>query len=111
MKEEEKNVYQKRTQKDYSMSFKLQIVQSIERGELSAYDARKQYGIQGDSTVLKWLRKFGNFDWQTQTPSKMAKTSAQRLMELEQEVLLLKKQKPYWKSKLNFLIRRLSYLI
>ena len=102
MKEEEKNVYQKRTQKDYSMSFKLQIVQSIERGELTAYDARKQYGIQGDSTVLKWLRKFGNFDWQTQIPSKMAKTPAQRLMELEQEVLLLKKQKALLEKQIEF---------
>ncbi len=93
MKEKGENVYQKRTQKDYSMSFKLQIVQEIERGELSSSDARKKYGIQGETTVLKWLRKYGNFDWETQTPSNMSKTPQQKLMELEQEVLLLKKQK------------------
>ena len=37
--------YVKRTQKDYSMSFKLQVVQEIERGELSMTSASRQYGI------------------------------------------------------------------
>lgn len=93
MKEKGENVYEKRTQKDYSMSFKLQVVQEIERGELTALLARKKYGIQGDSTVLKWLRKFGNFDWETQNPTNMSKTPEQKLLELEQEVRLLRKQK------------------
>ncbi|TWI03358.1 hypothetical protein IQ05_00300 [Flavobacterium tiangeerense] len=31
--------YVKRTQKDYSMSFKLQIVQEIEHGQLSTTEA------------------------------------------------------------------------
>lgn len=86
-------VYEKRTQKDYSMSFKLQVVQEIERGELSAREARLKYGIQGDSTVVNWLRKYGNFDWENQTPSNMPKSQEQKLMELEQRVKLLEKQK------------------
>ncbi|SDW91387.1 hypothetical protein SAMN05444338_105228, partial [Flavobacterium degerlachei] len=35
MEKHEEIRYVKRTQKDYSMSFKLQIVQEIERGELT----------------------------------------------------------------------------
>jgi hypothetical protein len=35
MEKHEETHYVKRTQKDYSMSFKLQIVQEIERGQLS----------------------------------------------------------------------------
>jgi transposase-like protein len=96
MKEEkEKSVYVKRTQKDYSMYLKLQIVQEIERGDLNVTGAQYKYGIQSRFTVVRWLRKHGNFDWQNQTPSNMPKSPKQKLMELEQEILLLKKQKAF----------------
>ena len=62
-----KTIYVKRTQKDYSLSLKLQIVQAIEQGELSTTQAQRPYGIQGRSTVVNWLRKYGNFDWKNQT--------------------------------------------
>lgn len=42
---------------------------------------------------MNWLRKYGNFDWENQTPSKMQKTPDQRIMELEAKVKLLEKQK------------------
>ena len=90
-----KTNYVKRTQKDYSLSLKLQIVQSIERGEFSTKQAQFSYGIQSRSTVINWLRKYGNFDWENQTPSNMPKTPEQKLLELEQEVRLLKKQKAF----------------
>jgi transposase-like protein len=93
--------YRKRTQKDYSMSFKLQVVQAIELGEMSAREARLKYGIQGDSTVVKWLRKYGNFDWEHQTPSNMPKSQEQKLMELEQRVKLLEKQKAHLESQVE----------
>jgi transposase-like protein len=92
---EENSNYVKRTQGDYSMSLKLQIVREIERGSLSITQARKQYGIQARSTVVQWLRKFGNFDWENQTPSNMPKTPEQKIMELEAKVKLLEKQKSF----------------
>jgi transposase-like protein len=55
------------------MSFKLQIVQEIERG-LTVTESTKTYGIQNRTTVVKWLRKFGNFDWENQTPFTMSKS-------------------------------------
>lgn len=58
--------YLKRTQKDYTMSFKLQIVQDIEQGKMSISQVKKVYGIQSRSTIVQWLRKFGNFDWDNQ---------------------------------------------
>lgn len=88
-----KSVYVKRSQKDYSMSFKLEIVREIESGELSTTSACRKYGIQARSTVVSWLRKYGTFDWENQTPSNMPKSQEQRLMELEQQVKLLEKQK------------------
>ena len=87
--------YVKRTQKDYTMSFKLQIVQEIERGELSTHAACHKYGIQSRSTIVLWLRKFGNFDWENQTPSNMSKSPDQKIMELEAKVKLLEKQKTF----------------
>jgi len=94
---EEKNgiQYVKRSQKDYSMSFKLRVVQEIERGELSMTSATRKYGIQARSSVRNWLRKYGNFDWENQTPSHMPKSAEQKILELEQQVKLLEKQKAF----------------
>jgi len=85
--------YVKRTQKDYTMSFKLKIVQEIERGKISISDVKIKYGIQSRSTIVQWLRKFGNFDWENQAPLNMPKSPEQQIMELEIKVKLLEKQK------------------
>jgi transposase len=85
--------YVKRSQRDYSLSLKLQIVQQIERGQLSTRSAQRSYGIQSRSTVVNWLRKYGNFDWENQTPSNMPKSPERKIMELEAKVKLLEKQK------------------
>ena len=53
----------KRTQKDYSLSFKLQVVEDVESGGLSQNEAQRKYGIQGNATILVWLRKYGRLDW------------------------------------------------
>ena len=92
---EEHTNYVKRSQRDYSMSLKLQIVSEIERGRLSITQARKNYGIQSRSTVVQWLRKFGNFDWENQTSFNMSKTPEQKIMELKAKVILLEKQKSF----------------
>lgn len=93
MKTSKETGVSKRTQKDYSLSFKLQLVQEIEQGELTKTQAKLKYGIQGDSTVSKWLQKYGNFDWEHQTNKTMSKTPEQRILELEAKVKLLEKQK------------------
>lgn len=93
MKKGEEGVYIKRSQRDYSMSFKLGVVQEIESGELSTTGSQRKYGIQSRSTIVNWLRKYGTFDWENQTPSNMPKSKEQQFMELEQKVRLLEKQK------------------
>ena len=93
MENTQENRYVKRTQKDYSMSLKLQIVQEIETGNLSISLATKKYGIQCRKTVVEWLKKFCNFDWDNQTPLNMPKSPEQKIMELEAQVKLLEKQK------------------
>lgn len=93
MKTPENSGYLKRTQKDYSLSFKLQLVEEVELGLLTKSQAKLKYGIQGDSTVTKWLQKYGNFDWENQVPKHMSKTPEQKILELEAKVKLLEKQK------------------
>lgn len=46
----------KRTQRDYTLAFKLSVVEQVEKGELTCKQAQAKYGIQGRSTVLVWLR-------------------------------------------------------
>ena len=87
--------YVKRKQCDYSLSLKLEIVQGIEQGKLSTKAAQRKYGIQSRSTVISWLRKYGSFDWENQTPSNMPKSPEQKIMELEAKVKLLEKQKSF----------------
>ncbi|MEG5129522.1 IS3 family transposase, partial [Microcoleus sp. ARI1-B5] len=53
----------KRTQRDYTLAFKLAVVEQVEKGELTYKEAQHKYGIQGRSTVLVWLRKHGRLGW------------------------------------------------
>ncbi|ENH7110952.1 transposase, partial [Vibrio fluvialis] len=53
----------KRTQRDYSLAFKLTVVDQVEKGEMTYKQAQERYGIQGRSTVLVWLRKHGQLNW------------------------------------------------
>ena len=95
MEKDQELRYVKRTQKDYSMSFKLQIVHDIEQGITSISQVKKDYAIQSRSTIVQWLRKFGNFDWDNQIPSIMQRSPEQKIMELEAKVKLLEKQKAF----------------
>ncbi len=60
--EELKHNEVKRTQKDYSLSFKHQVVKAVKSGELSIQGTLRKYGIQSHGTVLNWIRKYGIFD-------------------------------------------------
>jgi transposase-like protein len=93
MEERKENEYVRRSSKDYSLAFKLQVVEDVERGLLGIKEAQYHYGIQGNATVSTWLRKHGNFDWINKSSQRMPKSKDQKLLELEQRVLLLEKQK------------------
>lgn len=56
-------IKRKRTQRDYNLGFKLAVISQVEKGDMTYKQAQKLYGIQGRSTVLVWLRKHGNLDW------------------------------------------------
>ena len=102
MDKEKRTSYVRRSQKDYSLSFKLQVVAEVERGELSASLAQKKYGIQGNTTVVRWIKKYGNLDREYQVKFTMEKSPEQRLIELEAQVRVLEKQKASLEQQLKF---------
>ena len=83
----------KRTQRDYSLPFKLQVIQEVEKGELTYKEAQCKYGIQGRSTVLVWLRKHGTLDWKTRHPMKGKITPNTKIRELEKKLKRLEQEK------------------
>lgn len=87
--------YVKRTQKDYTLAFKLAVVTEVEAGTMTYKQAQTFYGIQGRSTVLVWLRKYGVLNWKAGTPKIMRldimnkpieKTPEQKIKELEKKL-------------------------
>lgn len=83
----------RRSQRDYSLPFKLQVVLEVEKGELSYKEAQRKYGIQGRSTVLVWLRKHGTLDWKSSTPMKTNPTPQQKIRELERRLKRLEQER------------------
>lgn len=82
----------KRSQRDYSLAFKLQLVGELERGELNFSQANKKYGIQGHTTIAKWLRKYSILDWKELPVVIHKKTPEQKIKELE-ALLAIEKEK------------------
>lgn len=108
----------KRSQRDYGMAFKLGVVNSVEKGEMSYKQAQQKYGIQGRSTVLVWLRKHGQQDWSTlagtmsqrrrnQTVRDMSipLTPEQRIKQLEAELDRSKRQTLVYKTMLDVIAK------
>lgn len=46
----------------YSEEFKWQVVQEVLSGKMTKEEARKLYSIQGNCTILYWMRKFSGND-------------------------------------------------
>jgi hypothetical protein len=70
------------------MLLNYKLFKKLKEGQLTVTESTKTYGIQNRTTVVKWLRKFGNFDWENQTPFTMSKSPEQKIMELEAKVKL-----------------------
>lgn len=105
----------KRTQKDYTLAFKLAVVDQVERGELTYVQAQERYGIQGASTVLVWLRKHGRQDGKTassgskgavsmQEPVKPL-TPEQRIKELEVQLKQAQEKAQFFEAVVHVLKR------
>jgi transposase-like protein len=107
----------KRTQRDYSLAFKLTLVDQIEKGEMTYKQAQDRYGVQGRSTVLRWLRKHGQLDWSLGSPptpttrghvmsdKSLAQTPEQRIKELEQQLAQVQQKAEFFEAVVDVLKR------
>ena len=104
----------KRTQRDYSLAFKLAVVDQVEKGEFTYRQAQDHYGIQGCSTVLVWLRKHGRLDWTDGTPNFLTRghvvdkpkaelTPEQLIKALEKELADTKMKADFFEAVVNVL--------
>ncbi|MFA1771562.1 IS3 family transposase, partial [Rufibacter glacialis] len=83
----------RKSQKDYSLAFKLDVVDQVEKGLLTYKQAQSRYGIQGRSTVLVWLRKHGSLDWESRTPMKDKQPPRKKIHALEARIKRLEQEK------------------
>ena len=108
------NTHIRRTQRDYSLAFKLSVVDQVEKGEMTYKQAQDRYGIQGCSTVLVWLRKHGKLDWRQGTPSDhgaqqmsepLPLTPEQRIKQLEAQLLDTQRKAEFFEAVIDVLER------
>jgi transposase len=83
----------RRTQKDYTLAFKLQVVEEVEKGDFSQHAACRKYGIQARSTILTWLRKHGRLNWYQNTSMPKKDTPNKKIAELEKKIKRLEAEK------------------
>ncbi len=84
--------YKKRTQKDYPMSFKMSVIRELETTSIGMYAIARKYGIQSESTIRRWLDKYGTFDLEYVKSSKMEKSKAKQILELEARIKELERR-------------------
>ena len=70
----------------------MSVVKEYEAGGIGLQELSRKYGIQGDSTVRKWLNKYGTFDWQNRVVYPMVKTKEQELLELREKIKVLERK-------------------
>jgi len=67
--------------------FKKQVVREFEQGLLNKDQLQRKYGLGGNSTVLKWCRKYGKFAYpQTSIGRPMKDPQKQRIKDLEKKL-------------------------
>lgn len=90
-KEDAEGKYVKRTQKDYTLEFKLRVVRELETSYISMNAVARKYGIQGESTVSRWLEKYGTRDADGNVAAMMLRKK-RPLSGLEQKNIVLERE-------------------
>lgn len=52
---------ERRSQRDYTLAFKLSVINQVEKGDMTYKQVQTRYGIQGRSTVLVCLQAVQNY--------------------------------------------------
>ena len=80
-----------RTVMRYSMGFKQQVIEQLESGRFgSINEAKEHFGIRGDYTVQRWLRKYGRNHLCAKVVRVEKPDEKNRIRELKKQVRQLK---------------------
>lgn len=81
----------------YTDEFKLKIVEEVLSGKITKEECRYRYGIKGNSTVLRWIRKFtGSY---TRFPNMSIEPKSSEIDRLREQLRLLKNELEYERLK------------
>jgi transposase-like protein len=75
----------------YSLSFIIEVITEVEKGKISIKKAQNKYGIGGNNTIQKWIKKYGKLE-----VSKEVEAMRQQEIQIEK----LKKEKQELESAL-----------
>jgi len=78
----------------FSVAFKKKVVAEFERGFLHKDQLQVKYGLRGNSTVLKWCRKYGKLHYpeKGELGRPMKDPQKQRIKDLEKQLAEAKLQ-------------------
>ena len=78
----------------FSVAFKKKVVAEFERGFLNKDQLQVKYGLRGNSTVLKWCRKYGKLHYpeKGELGRPMKDPQKQRIKDLEKQLAEAKLQ-------------------
>jgi len=71
--------------KRYSLSFKQKVIEEIESGKLTKAGARRLYGIGSETSIQKWIKKFGKLHLLNKVVRIELKDEVSKLKELEKQ--------------------------
>ena len=81
----------------YTDEFKIRIVEEVLSGKITKEECRYRYGIKGNSTVLRWIRKFiGTYN---RFPDMSTKPKSEEIEKLQEQLRLLKRELEYERLK------------
>jgi transposase len=86
-----KSNYEQRVIKKYSSAFKLKVVNEIESGKLSIYQAQEIYDIGGGGTISRWIKNLGKNHLLSKIVRIEMKDENDKLKELKDRVRQLEK--------------------
>lgn len=77
--------------RNYSVAFKMKVVEEVENGLISIEAARKLYRISGNGTISEWVKKYGMNERIGRTVNIMTKDEELELIRLRKEVKRLER--------------------
>lgn len=86
-----KSIYEPQLTKRYSRVFKQKVVNEIESGKLSIYEARRIYDIGGANTIKNWIKNQGKNHLLSRVVRIEMKDEPEKIKELQDRVRKLEK--------------------